>query len=412
MRININYVARVEGEGSVEFETKEGRVNDLRLNIWEPPRFFEGFMKGRRFDEVADIVARICGICPVSHMITAIRAVENAMGFTPSQEIINLRRIMALSQIMASHIVHLYVLVLPDYYRMAMITGLEKESGRLVRMKEVLNNITAVFGGRALHPVSMVVGGFTKVPSRDIAGKLIDDLEDVRKDAAETLNMVSSLDIHDFRSETEYVALSGGIGPDTSNSGIVSDSGLSAEEHEYEKYFQESQVPYSNAKRTVVKGRGSLMVGALPRLFFSMEKLHSEARKAASAVGFRPGVKNPFMNTVAQGIEIVHGVWECAELIEGLTGKDTFGEVRIKEGSGAAVTEAPRGLLYHHYQFNRRGSVEKANIVTPTAHNSLGIEEALRKLIDDNPGLPREEIVRKCEMLVRAYDPCFSCSVH
>src|SRR4030042_2176525 len=182
MKINVDYIARVEGEGSVKFDIQDGKLKNLKLNIWEPPRFFEGFLVGRKFDEVPDIVSRICGICPVSHMTTSIYALEKAIGFIPSPEIRKIRRIMALSQIIASHLVHLYMLVLPDYYRLNMLFshenppsppftkggkgGLLDEIKRLLRLKEAVNNVTALFGGRPLHPVSMVVGGFTKVPSR------------------------------------------------------------------------------------------------------------------------------------------------------------------------------------------------------------------------------------------------------
>ncbi len=408
MKINIDYIARVEGESSVKLEIEGGKLKDLKLNIWEPPRFFEGFMVGRKFDEVPDIVARICGICPVSHMITSIRALEKAIGFIPSDEIVRIRRIMALSQIMASHVVHLYVLALPDYHKLGMITGLDKEIGRLLRMKEALNGITAAFGGRALHPVAMIVGGFPKLPQRDIIGILIGGLEGIRGDAHETLKMIAELDIPLFEPETEHVALSGDI-----NKGIiVSDLGLRTDEDVYSSSFEERELPYSNAKRTVVKGRGSIMVGAFSRLNLNLDKLHPEAKRAAQEIGFAPPLKNPFMNNVAQAIEIICGIEECIELLDGFTGKDNFILPKLREGAGSAVTEAPRGLLYHHYQLNRQGVVERANIVTPTAHNFLSLEEALKKLASENINLPEDEIVFKCEMLVRAYDPCFSCSVH
>ena len=172
MKINVDYIARVEGEGSVNLDIKDGILKDLKLNIWEPPRFFEGFLFKRRFDEVPDIVARICGICPVSHMTTAIRALEKALGLSPSPEIINIRKIMTLSQILASHLIHIYMLAFPDYKGLKsiseMLPGFRPEIKRLIRIKEVVNNLTALFGGRPLHPVVMVVGGFTKLPSRDM----------------------------------------------------------------------------------------------------------------------------------------------------------------------------------------------------------------------------------------------------
>lgn len=408
MRINIDYIARVEGEGSVALDVHDGTLRDLTLRIWEPPRFFEGFLVGRKFDEVPDIVARICGICPVSHMVTSIRAIEKALGITPSEEIIRLRKIMSLSQVLASHVVHLYVLVLPDYHRRNMVAGMEKEIARLMRMKEALNGVTEGFGGRALHPVAMVVGGFPKLPPRDTIVALIKGLERIREDARETLRMIAALDIPAFETDLERVALTGGM-----NKGmLVSDRGLRAGEDEYESWFEESEIPYSNAKRTVIKGRGSLMVGALSRLNLNFDALHSVAKEAARNAGFTLPAHNPFLNNLAQAIEIVHGIEECIEHLDAITGKDAFAKVTLREGSGGAVTEAPRGLLYHHYELNRMGEVVKANLVTPTSHNSLGLEESLRKLAQENLGLPAVELTLLCEMLVRAYDPCFSCSVH
>jgi len=412
MKINIDYIARVEGEGAVKFEIKGGKLKELKLNIWEPPRFFEGFLVGRKYDEVPDIVSRICGICPVSHMTTSIYAIEKAIGFTPSLEIKKIRRIMSLSQIAASHLVHLYMLALPDYYRLNMISGLEKEIKRLIRLKEAVNNVTASFGGRPLHPVAIIVGGFTKVPSRDEIGRMIKGLEDIKKDALETVKMISGLNYPDFKNSTEYVALFSKNDYAINEGTIASISGLKAEIDDYHSYFEEEEVSYSNAKRTVLKGKEPIMVGALSRLNIKFDMLHPEAKKAAEKIGFNILQKNPYLNNVAQAIEIVHSIWECIELLDSLSIKDFFIKINVKEGSGSAATEAPRGMLYHQYELNGRGVIERANIVTPTAYNFLSLEESLKKLVNENIDKPVEELSLLCEMLVRAYDPCFSCSVH
>lgn len=412
MKISLDYIARVEGEGSVKFEIRSGKLSSLKLNIWEPPRFFEGFLKGRSFDEAPDITSRICGICPVSHMSTAIRAIEKAIGFKPSDEITRLRKIMSLSQTAASHIVHLYVLALPDYHKLDVVTGMEQEMNRLLRLKEVLNRVTGAFGGRALHPVAMVVGGFPKLPTRDVIGALIDGLESIREDVLDTVTMISRLDYPELETDAEFVALSGEDGYDINQGMIRSNLGLNISEDEYDDVFEERELNYSNAKRTIVKGRGALMVGALARLNLNLDKLHPEARKAAHDSGFAPQVNNPYLNNLAQAIETVHCLHECIELLERVEGKDYYRKPEAREGFGSAVTEAPRGLLCHQYYINRRGVVEKANIVTPTAHNFLSLENNLKKLITENIDLPQAELSLKCEMLVRAYDPCFSCSVH
>jgi coenzyme F420-reducing hydrogenase alpha subunit len=416
MKININYIARVEGEASVKVEIKDGRVKDLKLNIWEPPRFFEGFLQQRRFDEVPDIVSRICGICPVSHMTTSIRALEKALGFSPSPDIIQIRKIMTLSQIVSSHLVHLYMLAMPDYYRLYSIADMlprfRSEIKRLMRIKEVVNNTTALFGGRALHPVVMVVGGFTNLPSRDLVGKMIKELESIKTDAQEVLKVISELPCPDLNSNSEYVSISIPSGYAVNEGSIISSRGIHIKEDEYYSVFGETEVPYSNAKRTVIKGRGGLMSGALARLNLKFDMLHEEAKRAAKEIGYNVPDYNPFHNNLAQAIEIVHGISECLELLEGLPMKKPEIQIKVREGEGFAATEAPRGLLCHHYVLNRRGVVEKANIITPTAHNFLSIEENLKKLVHQNISDKKEEIILKCEMLVRAYDPCFSCSVH
>jgi len=415
MKIDINYIARVEGESSVKLELEGGRLKELRLNIWEPPRFFEGFLVGRKFDEVPDIVARICGICPVSHMTTAIRAVEKAFGFTPSAEIKKIRKILALSQILSSHLAHLYVLALPDFFKLnsvvEMLPGFEKEVKRFLRLKDAANSITALFGGRALHPVSMVVGGLTKVPAKAEAEKAADRLEALHEDALGSLKMISGLKYLALKNDIEFVALKGD-GEYAVNEGAVSSTkGLGIKEGEYLSYFIEDEVGYSNAKKTIIKGRGSFMTGALARINIGFDTLSPEAKKAAEDIGFKGG-ENPFMNNIAQAVEIVQAFQECASLLRELSLKDYFEGLKVREGAGSAVTEAPRGMLYHHYEIDRKGIITKANIVTPTAHNSLNLEENLKKLVNENMDKPKDELILLCEMLVRAYDPCFSCSVH
>ncbi|MEW6570423.1 MAG: Ni/Fe hydrogenase subunit alpha [Nitrospirota bacterium] len=412
VKIDVNYIARVEGEASVKFEIRDRKLVNLKLNIWEPPRFFEGFLVGRKFYEAPDIVSRICGICPVSHMTTSICAVENALGVVASPEIKKIRDIMTLSQIAASHVIHLYMLTLPDYYGLAMLSEREKEMNSLLRLKEALNNVTGAIGGRPLHPVAMVVGGFTKALERKELSKLIKGLEGVKKDAVETIKMFSELDYPVLKNDTEYLALSGADGYAINEGIIATSSGVKVEPENYHSFFSEKEVSYSNAKKTVLKGERSVMAGALARLNLKFDRLHPEAKKAAREVGFLASEKNPFSNIVAQAVEIAHCIWTCIDLLDTLTCKDTLLDVRVREGSGTSVTEAPRGLLYHHYELNRLGVIEKADIVTPTAYNFLNIEESLEKLVMQNIDKPPEELSLLCEMLVRAYDPCFSCSVH
>jgi sulfhydrogenase subunit alpha len=416
MKVEIGYLGRVEGEGGVKFEVRNGRLESLELNIWEPPRFFEGFLVGRKFDEVPDIVARICGICPISHMTTAIRAMEKALALEVPAQTVALQRLMGLSQLVASHLVHLYMLALPDYHRFGsvadMLPSFGKELQRLMRMKEVMNDIGKTFGGRALHPVAMVVAGFTKMPDRAAVSGLTGRLREIRDDALETVRMVAELEVPELAGENEFVALTGDREYGLNRGRLFSEKGMNGAEDDYSDYFAEEQVSHANAKRTVVRGRGPLMVGALARVNLNFAQLHPAAKEVADLVGFSPVSRNPFHNNLAQAIEVVHGINECIELLASLPGGRPWVEIEPRAGRGSAVTEAPRGLLHHSYTLNRQGVVEEANIVTPTSHNFLGLEENLRRLIESSIAEPREEIARKCEMLVRAYDPCFSCSVH
>ena len=320
-----------------------------------------------------------------------------------------------MSQILSSHLAHLYVLALPDFFRLnsvvEMLPHFEKEIKRFLRLKEAVNSVTALFGGRALHPVSMVVGGFTKVPPKADIEKAVKELESLHGDALETLGMVSQLKYPPLENHAEFVALKSEDEYAINEGMISSTKGLNIKEHEYAFYFIEDEVPYSNAKRTIIKDRGSLMAGALSRINLGFDNLLPDAKKASETAGFKGGA-NPFLNNISQAVEIVHSLQECAILLRGLLLKDCFADFKVREGASSAVTEAPRGMLYHYYEIDRRGVITKANIVTPTAHNFLNLEESLRKLATENIYKPEDELIFMCEMLVRAYDPCFSCSVH
>lgn len=412
MKVNLDYLARVEGEASIKYEVEDGRVKNLILNIWEPPRFFEGFLVGRSYEEVPDIVSRICGICPVSHMTTSILAIEEALGFKPSEEIRNIREIMTLSQIAASHVAHLFLLAMPDYYEIEYFCGLQREMELFLKLKEGLNKVTKTIGGRALHPISMVVGGFTKQVPVEAVEYMIRYLEDIKDVAKEVVVLVSGLKFPDFKVELESLSIDNGIGYSINEGLIKTSSGLEIKLEDYDNFFVEEEVPYSNAKRTTLKDKPPILVGALARCNIKFEKLHQEARNVAKDVSYKPDRNNPFFNLVAQAIEIVHSICRCIELLGLLTFKDAYIPVRVNEGKGISITEAPRGLLMHEYELDKKGIIRKANIVTPTAYNFRGIEDNLRRLIEINVDKPDEQVKLLCEMLVRAYDPCFSCSVH
>lgn len=414
--ITVDYLARVEGETAIRIKLKEEDVEELQLKIFEPPRFFEGFLVGRKFDEVGDIVSRICGICPVSHMTTAIQAIETAMGIVPSEQTKLLRHLMCISQNAASHIVHLYMFALPDYLGLAsgidMGNKYKKHVDRLVRMKETVNHLTAVIGGRALHPVTHMVGGFTCLPSQSQLKEAQEQLEAIVPDAEETVKLMADLAYPEFAIPSEYVALNSENNYAINQGRIVSTDGLDIAVADYQKHFQETQVPYAFAKRCRIKGHDSFMVGALARLNVKFNKLNAKTKELAKKIGFKARNHNPFYNNVAQALEVHHYILESIEILKSFEIKEEERRVRIRPGEAGAMTEAPRGLLYHAYAINRKGVVEKANIATPTSHNFLNIEKHLHQLVRQFSELSRDELRQLCEELVRAYDPCFSCSVH
>ncbi len=416
--IKVDYVARVEGEAAIRVTVAGRETESVELRIWEPPRFFEGFLAGRSYNEVPDIVARICGICPVSHMTTSIRVIEKAMVIEPSAQTVLLRRLLAMSQVVSSHIVHLYALVLPDYQGYpglpSMLERFPDVVARLLRMRTAINNLTKlVGGGRGIHPVATVVGGFTRIPSAREFRAARDALVKIKPDAVETLKMVADFEeLAGLGSEREFVSIRNEQSYAIEIGDIISNKGLSISEDDYYEHFSEYQMPYAMTKQTRRDGTEPVMVGALARVNLKYDQLFPEAKELAEKAGFTVPDYNPFHNNLAQAIEIVHGIEDCIQMIESLEPQDEKPHVQVRAGKAGAITEAPRGLDYHWYAFNRRGIVEKANIVTPTAHNFMMIEKDMKEMVDRIADRPMKEIRRWCELLVRAYDPCFSCSVH
>lgn len=415
--IEVDYISRVEGETALRILLPDQAQPLVELRIFEPPRFFEGFLVGRRYDEVGDIVSRICGICPVSHMLTAIVAIERAMGVQVSPQTRRLRHIASMSQIMASHLVHLYALVLPDHVNhdglAEMLLDYPQEAMRLMRMRKVVNDLTTLIGGgRALHPIGMVVGGFTKVPTAEEIAVMRQRLIELRDDAKETVKLAQAWVTPDLTYQAECVAIRSPQGYAFGDGAIISTAGMRCRQHEYPTCFEERQVLHGMAKHAAIQGRGAMRVGALSRVNLNYDRLHPRARQLAEDAGLTVPDFDPFHNNLAQSLEVAHCIEECADAMDGLTPLPEPPTVSPKPGEGMATTEAPRGLLHHHYALDRRGIVQYANILTPTVHNVAAMENDLRELTNRLLDQPRQTIRHYCQMLVRAYDPCFSCSVH
>jgi len=417
INIDVNYLARVEGRGALNVNiSKDGKIEKLQFRIYEPPRFFESFLIGRKYDEVMELTSRICGICPVAHQLTALRAIENAMSVEPSKQTQDLRKLMAISAHIQSNVLSMYFLSLPDLMGFESIIAMAKDHLDIVKrglkLKKLGNDITDLIGGRAVHPVTAIVGGFTSIPTKNQIDKIRKRLLNAKKDAFETVNLFSNVKIPDFIRKCEHIAISDPNYYAINKGRLKSTDGLNIDEMEYRDYISEKQVSYSTALHSQVKNRNSFMVGPLPRVNLNFDQLSSDAKNAAEDSGIKFPNYNPFTSHLARAIELVHDIDESIEIIDRLPLKEESREIICRSGFGAAITEAPRGSLYHSYDLDSNGIVKGADLVPPTAHNAYNIEKDINEFVITILDKPIDEITLQCEMLIRAYDPCISCSAH
>lgn len=419
VNININHITRVEGHGNIVIDIKKGVIKKLRFDIVESPRFYEAMLRGRRYDEAQHIMSRICGICAVSHTLASVKAIESAMGIEITNQSALLRKLAFHGETIQSHILHLYFLILPDFFNAGSIVPLAKSHPEIVtrglRLKKLANKICEVVAGRHIHPISFVPGGVAHIPQKGELKELKKDLVASFEDLNATLDMFKTFEMPQYSKKREYISLKEDRGGYAFYSGNISSSlRYTAKPGDYRKVLKENIAPQSTAKHAISR-KGIFMVGALARACNNFTKLSPEAKKAARKLGLSPDTHNPFMNNIAQLVETFH----CAEdaikiidkLISGSLKKEELKKPK-KYGRGAAVVEAPRGSLYHEYTINKNGIVENANCIIPTAQNLAIIEDDLRNFVPAILNRPKEEITRGIESLVRAYDPCISCSTH
>jgi len=416
--IRLEALTRVEGEGGLLIELHDGQLQNVALDIYEPPRFFEAFLRGRSFREVPDITARICGICPVAYQMSSVHAIESALDIRPAPEVRALRRLLYCAEWIESHALHIYLLQAPDLYGLESVVALAAQQPDLVRqglkLKKVGNELMELLGGRSVHPVSVCVGGFHKLPFATELHAFREKLEWALTASLETTKFVSTLPLPEFQADYEFVALSHPNEYAMNEGRIVSSAGLDIAVEEYEQTFMEEHVPHSTALHSVrADRRTSYLVGPLARVNLNLEHLMPLARDAAEKSGITWPTFNPYAGIVARSIELVHACEESLQIINSYQ-QQAKGDVEwpVRSGEGCAATEAPRGLLYHRYRINEKGLVEFAKIVPPTAQNYRRMEDDLRLLIPTLLKMTDEEIVAKCEQLVRNYDPCISCSTH
>jgi len=416
-KIEVPVLARVEGEGELHIKTRAGKILDLKLRIPEPPRLFEGFLRGRHLMEVPDITARICGICPIAYQMSSAHALERAVGLAIHPSIRALRRLFYCGEWIESHALHIFFLRLPDFLGCQdafEVAASQPETVKMaLRLKKMGNELVRVIGGREIHPVSACVGGFYRVPTKPQLEALLGELHWALEASLKTVELSASLNFPDFEQDYEFVALSHPAEYALNEGRIISNRGLDIDAVEFEEHIVEQHVKHSNALHSVMRERGSYHVGPLARFNLNFAQLTPQARTAAEKAGFTPPVLNPFRSIIARAVELVFACEEAIRIIESYEPPPAPRiEARPREATGMAATEAPRGLLYHRYSLGEDGLITAARIIPPTAQNFRRMEEDLWNYVPCLLELDNEQLAWRAEMAVRNYDPCISCATH
>lgn len=416
--INMDCLTKVEGHAKLVVEMDGEKVKTARIHVYEPSRYFETMVIGKKYDIVPTISQRICGICSVIHTVTSIKAIENAIGFKPSRETIDLRKLLLYSSIVHSHAAHLFFFAAPDYLGLDDVIEMAKKKREYLELaietQKIASNIVKNIGGRAIHPVTPKVGYFTSVPDKKKILGMISEFEKLKKLSVKTAKLFESFRLPKFDNETQYMGITDNK-TYTLYEGDVSCLGKeSFKPEEYNKFLNEEVFFDSTAKYSSFKGKPYL-VGSLSRLNLNHRFLSKDAKSILKSSGIKLPSYSTFLNNFAQGIEMVHFCDAAIELLKkyketGMTYKKP--DIKAKSGGGVAICEAPRGMLIHHYKFDKEGKATYANIMTPTCQNVKNIEFDISKYLPGVHKLPDKKIKRELEMLIRAYDPCFSCSTH
>jgi sulfhydrogenase subunit alpha len=417
-KINVHYLTRVEGHGNIVVDLKDSTVQELRWEIPEAPRFFEAMVRGQSYADAPHITSRICGICSIGHTVASLQGIEAAIGVQPSEQTTLLRKLILHAETVQSHTLHVFYLAVPDFLGVNSVVPLattHKEALlQAIRLHGLANRWSDLIGGRTTHPISMVVNGFTRIPTPDELQTLRQQITDAIPDLKAWVEIVKTLEIPDFERETEYLALRRDDEYAFYNGAIASTDGGTTPVPQYREKIKEFIVPYSSAKHASA-ARESFMVGALARFNNNYEKLSPLAQWAAEEMGLKPVCYNPFMNNVAQLVEVAHCLEDGLHIIDELLAmglKEEDRSLTVSGGTGVGATEVPRGLLIHEYTVDDNGTITGANFIIPTNMNHNNIERDLKALVPAIVDKSQEEITLALEMLVRAYDPCISCSTH
>jgi coenzyme F420-reducing hydrogenase alpha subunit len=415
--IKVDTLARVEGEGALTVKIKHGAVKYVQLRIFEPPRFFEAFLRGRTYQDAPDITARICGICPVAYQMSAVHALEAALGIKVEGPLRDLRRLLYCGEWIESHALHIYMLHAPDFLGYADAIRMAADHPDIVQrglqLKKVGNAIVHLLGGREVHPINVRVGGFYKIPPKEAWTELVEQLKWAREAALATVHWTAQLPFPDFERDYEFVALRHPAEYPFNEGRLVSNQGLDIAVRDFERDFAEEHVPYTTALHSVLKARGNYLVGPLARYNLNFDKLSPLAQAAAREVGLGPSCRNPFQSIIVRSIETLYACDEALRILANYAAPERPAvEMAVRAGTGHGCSEAPRGILYHRYTIDAAGVIQDAKIVPPTAQNQKTIEQDLWHLIPARLHLPKDQLTWQCEQAIRNYDPCISCATH
>ncbi len=425
--IHVDHIARVEGHGNVHVVIEDGVVKTVEMNVVEPARLFESMVRGRRFEEIPYIASRICGICSASHVVTDLLAIERIFGVQVTDRTNALRELLVYGSYLQNHASHLFVFAAPDFVGMKSVFPLAETNPELFEkalgLKALGNELCTRVGGRSIHPITAVVGGFTHELEAGECRELADKMDEARAFASATVDLFDSFEVPDIQTAGDMLAM---VAPDRypvcdSRTARFLDADLTFDADEATNELEEFAVPHSAALLSRVRSTGKpFFTGALARINASWQHLSQDAKVAAAKAGLRPPERNPYLNNVAQAVELVDALERCAALCRRLAEPDGFEgssepvSFEVKAGRGTGFTEAPRGALFHELELDEEGRVVHASIMTPTAQNVANLEADMRLLAEKlvSEGLDRDAIQLDIEKLVRAYDPCLSCSVH
>lgn len=416
--VDVHHITRVEGHGNIKVDIKNGKLVECKLEIVEAPRFFEAMVRGRNYDEIALITSRICGICSVGHQMASLKATEDAFKIEISLQEKLLRTLLNCGEFFESHVLHIYFLAVPDYAGVKSVLPLVNTHKDVVlqalKLKKLGHYIGDIIGGRLVHSMASNVKAMTKIPTDQQLEDIIEKLKDAKQELQKGVKILQSLKVPEFERQTEYISLcKPGEYALLDGNIYSSDTG----ETSYKNYLEltnEYLVDHSTAKRAK-HHRDSFMVGALARFNNNYKWLSADAKQIAQDIGLKAPCYNSFLNTACQFVELMHIADESIHAAEKLLNMERKLEDRsitIGKATGIGAVEVPRGILYHEYAYNSNGSVEKANCVIPTGQNLNNIENDFRELLKNIKDKTKEEITLLLEMMVRAYDPCISCSTH